>query len=70
MALTDVAIRDAKTCKLTFGADMFLPVMHAGGKARQPKYRIGGKQQKFANGANANAGPCDARKRRGGNDAR
>lgn len=68
MALTDVAIRNAKPCakayKLTDGAGMFLLVTPAGGKLWRLKYRIEGKEKLLAIGAYPETSLSDARKRR------
>lgn len=68
MALTDVAIRnakpDAKAYKLTDGAGMFLLVTPAGGKLWRLKYRIDGKEKLLAIGAYPETSLGDARKRR------
>jgi hypothetical protein len=66
MALTDVAIRnakpDAKAYKLTDGAGMFLLVTPAGGKLWRLKYRIDGKEKLLALGAYPETGLSEARK--------
>lgn len=68
MALTDVAIRNAKPCakayKLTDSAGMFLLVTPAGGKLWRLKYRIDGKEKLLAIGAYPETSLSDARKRR------
>ena len=68
MALTDVAIRNAKpgakAYKPTDGAGMFLLVTPAGGKLWRLKYRIDGKEKLLAIGAYPETSLGDARKRR------
>ena len=68
MALTDVAIRnakpEAKAYKLADGAGMFLLVTPAGGKLWRLKYRIDGREKSLALGAYPEIGLSDARKRR------
>lgn len=68
MALTDVAIRNAKPgskpIKLADGAGMFLLVTPAGGKLWRLKYRIDGKEKLLAIGAYPEIGLSDARRRR------
>lgn len=68
MALTDVAIRNAKPgpkpIKLADGAGMFLLLTPAGGKLWRLKYRIDGKEKLLAIGAYPEIGLSDARKRR------
>jgi integrase len=68
MALTDVAIRNAKPAakayKLTDGAGMFLLVTPAGGKLWRLKYRIDGKEKLLAIGSYPETSLGDARKRR------
>ncbi len=68
MALTDVAIRnaklDAKAYKLADGAGMFLLVTPAGGKLWRLKYRIDGREKLLAMGTYPETSLSDARKRR------
>lgn len=68
MALTDVAIRnakpEAKAYKLADGAGMFLLVTPAGGKLWRLKYRIDGREKLLALGAYPEIGLSDAGKRR------
>ncbi len=68
MALTDVAIRNAKPgakpIKMTDGGGMFLMVTPAGGKLWRLKYRIDGREKLLAIGAYPEIGLSDARKRR------
>jgi integrase len=68
MALTDVAIRNAKAgdkpYKLTDGAGMFLLVTPAGGKLWRLKYRVDGREKLLAIGAYPETSLSDARKRR------
>lgn len=68
MALTDVAIRnakpDAKAYKLADGAGMFLLVTPTGGKLWRLKYRIDGREKLLAMGAYPETSLSDARKRR------
>jgi integrase len=68
MALTDVAIRnakpDAKAYKLADGAGMFLLVTPAGGKLWRLKYRIDGREKLLAMGAYPETTLSDARRRR------
>jgi hypothetical protein len=68
MALTDVAIRNAKPgdkpYKLTDGAGMFLLVTPAGGKLWRLKYRVDGREKLLAIGAYPETSLSDARKRR------
>jgi len=68
MALTDVAIRNAKpgekAFKLADGAGMFLLVTPAGGKLWRLKYRIDGREKLLAMGVYPETGLSDARKRR------
>jgi integrase len=68
MALTDVAIRNAKPglkpVKLTDGGGMFLLLTPAGGKLWRLKYRIDGREKLLAIGAYPETSLSDARKRR------
>ena len=68
MALTDVAIRNAKPgpkpIKLSDGAGMFLLMTPAGGKLWRLKYRLDGREKLLAIGAYPEIGLSDARKRR------
>ncbi|WP_374387434.1 tyrosine-type recombinase/integrase [Sandaracinobacter sp.] len=68
MALTDIAIRNAKPgdkpFKLTDGAGMFLLVTPAGGKLWRLKYRIEGREKLLALGAYPEVGLGEARRRR------
>lgn len=68
MALTDVAIRNAKSgakaIKVTDGSGMFLLVTPAGGKLWRLKYRIDGREKLLAIGAYPEIGLSEARKRR------
>ena len=68
MALTDVAIRNAKpgekAIKLADGGGMFLLVTPAGGKLWRLKYRIDGREKLLAIGAYPEIGLGDARRRR------
>lgn len=68
MALTDVAIRNAKpgekAVKLADGAGMFLLITPAGGKLWRLKYRIDGREKLLAIGAYPEIGLSEARKRR------
>jgi hypothetical protein len=68
MALTDVAIRNAKprakAYKLADGAGMFLLVTPAGGKLWRLKYRIDGREKLLAIGSYPETSLSDARKRR------
>jgi integrase len=68
MALTDVAIRNAKPSekafKLADGGGMFLLVTPAGGKLWRLKYRIEGREKLLALGAYPETSLSDARKRR------
>ena len=68
MALTDVAIRNAKpgtkAVKLTDGGGMFLLVTPAGGKLWRLKYRIDGREKLLAIGAYPEIGLGEARRRR------
>ncbi|HQS96356.1 MAG: integrase [Novosphingobium sp. 17-62-19] len=68
MALTDVAIRNAKPAekalKMADGAGMFLLVTPAGGKLWRLKYRIDGREKLLAIGAYPEIGLSEARKRR------
>lgn len=68
MALTDVAIRNAKPgtkpVKLSDGGGMFLLVSPAGGKLWRLKYRIEGREKLLAIGAYPEIGLSNARKRR------
>ena len=72
MALTDVAIRNAKPgakpVKLSDAGGMFLLVTPAGGKLWRLKYRIDGREKLLAIGSYPEIGLADARKRR--DDAR
>ncbi|MDG2002854.1 MAG: integrase arm-type DNA-binding domain-containing protein [Novosphingobium sp.] len=67
MALTDVAIRNAKPgvkpIKMTDGAGMFLLVTPAGGKLWRLKYRIDGREKLLAIGPYPEIGLSEARKR-------
>lgn len=68
MALTDVAIRNAKPgakpTKLADGGGMFLLVTPAGGKLWRLKYRIDGREKLLAIGAYPEIGLGEARRRR------
>ena len=68
MALTDVAIRNAKSgakpIKLADGGGMFLLVTPAGGKLWRLKYRIDGREKLLAMGAYPEISLSEARKRR------
>lgn len=68
MALTDMAIRNAKPgpkpIKMADGAGMFLLVTPAGGKLWRLKYRIDGREKLLAIGTYPEIGLADARKRR------
>jgi integrase len=68
MALTDVAIRNAKPAakaiKLADGGGMFLLVTPAGGKLWRLKYRINGREKLLAMGAYPEIGLGEARRRR------
>lgn len=68
MALTDVAIRNAKPgampMKMADGGGMFLLVTPAGGKLWRLKYRIDGREKLLAIGAYPEISLGDARKRR------
>jgi hypothetical protein len=68
MALTDVAIRNAKPgskpVKLADGAGMHLLVTPAGGKLWRLKYRIEGREKLLAIGAYPEIGLGEARRRR------
>lgn len=68
MALTDVAIRNAKpgakAIKLTDGRGMFLLVTPAGGKLWRLKYRIDGREKLLAIGSYPEIGLGEARRRR------
>lgn len=68
MALTDVAIRNAKPgakpIKLADAAGMFLLVTPAGGKLWRLKYRIDGREKLLAIGAYPEISLSEARKRR------
>jgi integrase len=68
MALTDVAIRNAKpgmkATKLADGGGMFLLVTPAGGKLWRLKYRIDGREKLLAIGAYPEIGLGEARRRR------
>ena len=68
MALTDIAIRQAKPAakpyKLADGAGLYLLVTPAGGKLWRLKYRVAGKEKLMAFGAYPEVSLADARKRR------
>lgn len=68
MALTDVAIRNAKpgakAIKLADGGGMFLLVTPAGGKLWRLKYRVDGREKLLAIGAYPGIGLGEARRRR------
>ncbi len=68
MALTDVAIRNAKpgpkAIKLADGGGMFLLITPAGGKLWRLKYRINGREKLLAIGAYPEIGLGEARRRR------
>ena len=68
MALTDVAIRNAKpgakAIKLADGGGMFLLVTPAGGKLWRLKYRVDGREKLLAIGAYPEIGLGEARRRR------
>lgn len=68
MALTDVAIRNAKpgakAIKLADGGGMFLLVTPAGGKLWRLKYRVDGREKLLAIGSYPEIGLGEARRRR------
>ena len=68
MALTDVAIRNAKpgakATKLADGGGMFLLITPAGGKLWRLKYRVDGREKLLAIGAYPEIGLGEARRRR------
>ncbi|WP_260581343.1 tyrosine-type recombinase/integrase [Sphingopyxis sp. PET50] len=68
MALTDIAIRNAKRgakpTKLADGGGMFLLVTPAGGKLWRLKYRIDGREKTLAIGSYPEIGLGEARRRR------
>ncbi|MBF5089835.1 DUF4102 domain-containing protein [Novosphingobium sp. NBM11] len=68
MALTDVAIRNAKPrekpYKLGDSLGLFLLVQPSGGKLWRLKYRVDGKEKKLAIGSYPEVGLADARRRR------
>lgn len=68
MALTDVAIRNAKPrekpYKLGDSLGLFLLVQPSGGKLWRLKYRVDGKEKKLAIGTYPEVGLADARRRR------
>ena len=68
MALTDVAIRQAKPTtkqyKLADGAGLYLLVTPAGGKLWRLKYRMAGKEKLMTFGCYPEVSLADARKRR------
>lgn len=68
MALTDVAIRNAKpgakAIKLADGGGMFLLITPAGGKLWRLKFRIDGREKLLAIGAYPDIGLGEARRRR------
>ena len=68
MALTDVAIRQAKAIakqyKLADGSGLYLLITPAGGKLWRLKYRLAGKEKLMAFGAYPEVSLADARKRR------
>ena len=68
MALTDIAIRNAKPgakpTKLADGGGMFLLVTPAGGKLWRLKYRIDGREKTLAIGSYPEIGLGEARRRR------
>lgn len=68
MALTDIAIRNAKpgvkAVKLTDGGGMFLLITPAGGKLWRLKYRVEGREKLLAIGAYPEIGLGEARRRR------
>ncbi|OHC97811.1 MAG: integrase [Sphingomonadales bacterium RIFCSPLOWO2_12_FULL_63_15] len=68
MALTDIAIRNAKpgakAIKLADGNGMFLLITPAGGKLWRLKYRVDGSEKLLAMGAYPEIGPGEARRRR------
>jgi integrase len=68
MALTDVAIRQAKPVakqyKIADGAGLYLLVTPAGGKLWRFKYRVAGKEKLLAFGAYPEVSLAEARKRR------
>ena len=68
MALTDVAIRNAKpgvkAIKLADGGGMFLLVNPTGGKLWRLKYRIDGRKKLLAIGTYPEIGLGEARRRR------
>lgn len=68
MALTDVAIRNAKPgakpVKIADGGGLFLYITPAGGKLWRLKYRVDGKEKLLAMGAYPEIGLGEARRRR------
>jgi integrase len=68
MALTDIAVRQAKPAakqyKLADGEGLYLLVTPAGGKLWRLKYRLAGKEKLLAIGAYPEVSLADARKRR------
>lgn len=68
MALTDIAIRNAKPCakaiKLADGGGMFLLITPAGGKLWRLKYRVDGREKLLAIGRYPEIGLGEARRRR------
>jgi len=68
MALTDIAIRQAKPAakqyKIADGGGLYLLVTPAGGKLWRLKYRVAGKEKLLAFGAYPEVSLADARKRR------
>lgn len=68
MALTDIAIRQAKPVakqyKIADGAGLYLLVTPAGGKLWRFKYRVAGKEKLLAFGAYPEVSLAEARKRR------
>ena len=72
IALTDIAIRNAKPCvkpyKLDDAGGMFLLVQPTGGKLWRLKYRVGSTEKKLGLGTYPEVSLSEARKRR--DDAR
>ena len=68
MALTDIAVRNAKPrekeYKLADGGGLYLLVSPAGGKLWRLKYRVDGREKKLAIGSYPEISLSDARKRR------
>lgn len=68
MALTDIAVRNAKPrtkpYKLADGGGLYLQIQPSGGKLWRQKYRVNGREKKLSIGPYPDVGLSEARKRR------